>query len=405
MRLSGSIPRHLTYCTNVHPAESWAETWAALAGPVAEVKQRFCPDRTMGVGLRLSARACRELEVEGALTDLEPRLADLGLYVFTLNGFPYGAFHQTRVKEAVYLPDWRDPDRVGYTLSLARILAALVPEGAMGSISTVPGCFARGHEERGGPARMAENLIGVVAALARLERESGRFITLALEPEPCCFLETTDQAIAFFEAHLYAKSGVTALASQIGVSAGPAEAALRRHLGICLDTCHAAVEFERPLKALRRLIGAGIPVPKIQLSAALRLTPEPGALTELSAFADEVYLHQVVAKKPDGRLQRYLDLPEALADPRPPGDEWRVHFHVPVFERAFGVLGSTEDALSDLLSEAGPEELSPHLEVETYTFGVLPERYRSLSLSECIQRELGWALEKVSGGRALGSDG
>ena len=94
-----------------------------------------------------------------------------------------------------------------------------------------------------------------------------------------------------------------------------AERLLRRHVGVCLDACHASVEYERPVMALQKLRSAGIAVPKIQLSAGLRLgraTPE--ALAELRAFDDGIYFHQTVVAESDGdggaprRLQRFVDL-------------------------------------------------------------------------------------------------
>jgi hypothetical protein len=131
-------------------------------------------------------------------------------------------------------------------------------------------------------------------------------------------------------------------------------------------------------------------VPKIQLSAGLLLEkPSPEALAHLAGFADEVYLHQTVVRQGDS-LTRFLDLPDALthAPALSKDAEWRVHFHVPVCESSFGLLSSTAHELEALLLEA--DELAPHLEVETYTFGVLPEAYRARSVTESIARELDW---------------
>ena len=133
---------HLTYCTNVHPGESWPEVRENLRQHVVEVKQQVCPDAPFGVGLRLSAAAAGELEGRtGEIAELRAFLDGEGLYVFTINGFPYGPFHGTAVKEQVYQPDWRQDERIAYSDRLARILAALLPDGCDGSISTVPGAF------------------------------------------------------------------------------------------------------------------------------------------------------------------------------------------------------------------------------------------------------------------------
>jgi sugar phosphate isomerase/epimerase len=388
---------HLTYCTNIHPGESWDEVCEALRTHVVDVKRRVRADGPFGVGLRLSALAATELTtVPGALEAARSELDAAGLYVFTLNGFPYGAFHGTRVKESVYRPDWLEDDRISYTLALARVLCAFLPEGAAGSISTVPGCFAA-RAEPDAPRAIASAVAVVAAELVRIERETGKTIALALEPEPACLLETTGDALAFFERELWSRELFSAFAERIGTDVPRAELALRRHVGICLDTCHASVEYERPLMALQTLRSAGIAVPKIQLSAGLRLLPATApALAELRAFDDGVYFHQTVVRttdetaSPSRRLRRFVDLPEAFAAAPELGEnaEWRVHCHVPVFHATLGAFSSTQDDLRELLVYGG--ELASHLEVETYTFGVLPAAYRDRPVAEAIAAELEW---------------
>lgn len=398
----------LTYCTNIHAGESWAEVDAALQLQVREVKQRVSPEAPFGVGLRLSARACQELEADASrLGALRAELAELGLYVFTLNGFPYGAFHGTRVKEAVYRPDWLEPERVRYTASLARVLASLLPSGMVGSISTVPGCFApRGASAQ--PRRLlVTNLCAAVAELVRLERAGGSRVQLALEPEPACVLETTAETIAFFQDELFQSQTLEGLARELRVQPSEAELLLRRHLGVCVDACHAAVEFESPLGVVRRLRAAGIDVPKIQISAGLRVpSPSPESLAALELFADDTYLHQVVVRTPPaGKLVRFLDLADALAaaNELPTDAEWRVHFHVPVFEASLGSFSSTQDQLDELLTAPDVAELTSHWEVETYTFDVLPEQYRNLPVTQAIARELEWVLARL--GQSAGLQG
>lgn len=397
-------PLHLGYCTNIHPAESWAETRALLAGPVRAVKAATGEAGAFGVGLRLAARAAYELERAGTAAELCAELADAGIYVFSLNGFPYGAFHGTRVKEAVYRPDWLEDERVRYTSVLARIACDLLPAELEGSISTVPGAFA---ERAAGAAERrlaARNVAESAAELVAIERERGRTLRLALEPEPGCLLETIDETLDFFERELCSAEVLDELARRARIARSEAERALRRHVGVCLDTCHASVEFESPRAALATLAEHGIIVPKIQLSAGLRLeqaTPE--ALAVLETFSDDVYLHQTVVRS-RGELVRFLDLPQALsAADRLTGDaEWRVHFHVPVCEPSFGLLSSTQADLESLLLDA--PELAPHLEVETYTFGVLPETYRNLTVTESIARELGWVRRVLARRAAAGED-
>jgi hypothetical protein len=320
-----------------------------------------------------------------------------------VNGFPYGAFHETRVKERVYLPDWLDPERVRYTQALARVLGELLPLGVSGSISTVPGCYrpnARGEESE---RRMARALIEVVAVLIDLARTKGRHIAVALEPEPDCFLETAGDAVRFFEARLFSREAQAQLIEAADIDPRDAERLLRRHLGVCLDTCHASVEFEEPLDAWRRLQRAGIVVPKVQLSAGLRI-PEATAdhVRALHAFADGVYLHQTVVQR-DGTLTKFADLPAALADGSAVGGEWRVHFHVPIFLRELGMFESTQPDLFPLLQELAQTPDCPALEVETYTWDVLPEQFRNVPLELAIARELRFVQDTLSA--ALGGTG
>jgi sugar phosphate isomerase/epimerase len=406
VKLGTPAGAHLTYCTNIHPGESWADVQRALRTHVVEVKRRVAPASPFGVGLRLSARAAEELaRTNGALAAARAELDAAELYVFTVNGFPYGEFHGTRVKERVYRPDWLEEARVDYTRSLARVLAALLPDGTPGSISTVPGCFS--ERARPGSARaVAHSVARAAAELVTVERETGARIALALEPEPACLLETTDDALGFFERELFSREVVQAFATVTGANVPQAEVALRRHVGVCLDACHASVEFERPLMALQKLSSAGIAVPKIQLSAGLRLAPATeAAVAELGAFDDGVYFHQTVVGSPNPidrssrRLRRFVDLPDAFraAAELEAGSEWRVHCHVPVFHATLGAFTSTQDDLRELLAFGGA--LAPHLEIETYTFGVLPPAYRARPVAEAIASEFEWVLATLASRR------
>ncbi|HEY3494921.1 MAG TPA: metabolite traffic protein EboE [Polyangiaceae bacterium] len=391
MILTSPAGAHLTYCTNIHAGESWAEVERVLRTFVPQVKRAVSPREPFGVGLRLAGRAAAELERPGSIEQARDALAASNLYVFTLNGFPYGEFHGARVKQKVYLPDWLEERRVGYTISLARVLSLLLPEGVPGSISTVPGCFAPRAAAPHAARTMAQNIARVAGELVQIERDLGHAVALALEPEPACFLETTEQAIAFFEQHLFHEETLQFFGRLVGLDAASAERALRRHVGVCLDACHASVEFESPLDALRRLRSAGIAVPKLQVSAGLRVrSPDAAALSALRAFADDVYLHQTVVRSPNGALRRFVDLADAIehAGELDAGAEWRVHFHVPVFEAELPPFSSTRAELSELLRAA--PELPSALEVETYTFDVLPAAYRTGSVTDDLARELEW---------------
>jgi sugar phosphate isomerase/epimerase len=387
--------QHLTYCTNIHPGETWAEVLANITTHVVAVKARVSPDRPFGIGLRLSAAAAATLSEAATLEAFRALLQERGLYVFTINGFPYGAFHGTAVKERVYRPDWLEDERVAYSDQLATLLATLLPPALEGSVSTVPGAF-RPRAGADAAARIAAALRRHARTLWQVRERTGRTITLALEPEPHCLLETTSDAVTFFEAHLLGRPAIAAFAAETGLAPAAAEQVLRRHLGVCLDACHAAVEFEEPAAALDRLAGAGIRIAKVQVSAGLRvIRPDGDALAALARFADPVYLHQVVARRGD-HLRRVLDLPEALAAGGRGDDEWRVHFHVPLFQERLGPFQNTQAFLEALLPAATRH--CAHFEVETYTWDVLPEEHRRQPVVEAIARELTWTLERLPKG-------
>jgi sugar phosphate isomerase/epimerase len=401
MKLGGRLG-HLTYCTNIHRGETWPEVLAALERHLPAVKAAFAPDRPFGVGLRLSAVAAEALRDERAFAQLRDTLDAHDLYVFTINGFPYGPFHGVRVKEEVYQPDWQHAERLAYTDLLADLLADLLPDepGLEGSVSTVPGTFKPLSKPAGVVERIAENLVRHVAHLVLLRARTGRMIALALEPEPYCFLETIEETVRFFEQHLFAAAAVDRLGGLCGMTRGDAEQALHRHLGVCYDVCHAAVEYEDPRGGLEQLRAAGIRVPKLQLSAALRIAGVDAAKAErLRPFDEPVYLHQVVERR-GGRLTRYLDLPQAFAaldggtggDPR----EWRVHFHVPIFLEQIEHFSTTQDFLREILAIHHEDPVSAHLEVETYTWDVLPEQDRQNDVATAIARELAWVRDLLS---------
>jgi len=393
---------HLTYCTNIHAGEDLAAVRAALAQHVTRVKRAMRPEAPFGVGLRLSNLASEQLAREGALAELRTWLDREGLYVFTLNGFPYGAFHGTRVKESVYEPDWRSPARLAYTNRLADQLAQLLPDGVSGSVSTVPCAWKAALTHRDDVGRMAEHMLQHAAHLHALRERRGVTVSLALEPEPGCFLETIDDAVRFFETQLFSPRAATRFRALTGIAPRDALPALQRHLGLCLDTCHAAVEFEDPAQIFGVLERAGIGIKKLQLSAGLRIPRlNTEALDAVAAFADNVYLHQTVQQQA-GVLTRHADLPDALrqaasAGPQASEREWRVHCHVPVFLESFGVLESTRAFLVAVLERQRAGVLSEHLEVETYTWDVLPAALREGDVAVAIARELNFVLSVLDG--------
>jgi hypothetical protein len=389
---------HLTYCTNIHAGESWAEVRASLETHVPAIKAQVSPGAPFGLGLRLSAVAAEALSDPAAIAEFRELLARNDVYVFTINAFPYGPFHGRPVKEHVYQPDWFTPERLTYTNQAATILAALLPAGMVGSVSTVPGTFKAWIADRPDAApAIAAALAKHAAVLVELNRTAGREIVLAIEPEPCCLLETVDETVAFFSHHVFSDAAADVVVERTGLDRPAARAALRRHVGVCYDICHGGVEFEEPAAAFAAFAQAGIHVAKLQLSSALRI-PELNDASEqsLRAFDDGVYLHQVVERR-GGVLTRHVDLQPAFAAYRDgkAGGEWRVHCHVPIFLERAGRFDSTQATLKAALACTRAQFVAPHLEVETYTWDVLPEELRRGSRADAIARELSWVLQEL----------
>lgn len=383
MKLRNDPPLHLTYCLNVHPGESWGENLAAIRDYALKVRDRAGGrGEPFGLGLRLSATAAEELGHADRLAEFREFLAAENLYVFTINGFPYGRFHGAAVKADVYRPDWRTDQRRDYTIRLADILAELLPEGVTGSISTVPGSYKKWITSDEDVRQMTTMLTETAARLSEIRGETAREIILAIEPEPDCYIENTDETIDFFAGPL--------------ASAGRAET-VRRHVGVCFDTAHLAVQFEDLAASAKRLADASIPIAKVQLSSALRLTASPEGLARLEEFCEETYLHQVAVRDAVGNIRHFPDLPDALADARArtAGNEWRVHFHVPLFFEGDDGFGSTSDLLTGDFRQVLVGGLTPHAEIETYTWGVLPADLQPADVTDGIAAEYEWVLANV----------
>jgi hypothetical protein len=396
MDLGGGLG-HLTYSTLVHAGDTWDEMRESLMTFVPRVKERVCPDGPFGVSLRLSAASASELAADpGRRRDLRDFLDEGDLYLYTVNAFPYGPFKGRVVKEQVYEPDWGTPERVRYTCQVADILAEVSPAHVDASIQSSPLAFARNVRD---VRRLTRNLLRVVAHLLDLERRTGRRVTLALEPEPACHLETTQDTVAYFQRHAYA--GASTLAELAAVPMSEAHAALRRHLGVVFDVGHQAVGFEDIPESLAALERAEIPVFKLQAASALRI-PEvtPRAVAELEQLTGTIYLSQTTELR-DGVSRRFLDLKDAIAawhsDPGPA--EWRTHFHLPVFLESLGPFETTRFALEDALRVHATRPQSAHLEVETYTWDVLPERYKDGDIVDYVARELNWVRTRLAAER------
>ncbi|MBI3875007.1 MAG: metabolite traffic protein EboE, partial [Verrucomicrobia bacterium] len=244
---------HLAYCTNIHRGESWAQTFDSLQKYVLAVRRRVCADKPYAIGLRLGADAARELSDAATLLAFQRWLDAEQCYVFTINGFPYGRFHGTRVKEQVYAPDWTTRERLDYTNLLFDLLGEIVPAGVEGSVSTVPVSFKEFLRDEAQVAAARANLWRCVEHIERVSKRTGKQFHLGLEPEPLCYLETTPETVTFFE--------------QLRADR-PGDARLDQFLGVNYDCCHLGVEFEEAHEALGRLRGAGIKISKLHLSNA-----------------------------------------------------------------------------------------------------------------------------------------
>lgn len=388
---------HLAYCTNIHRGERWDETFANLASHTLAVRERVGAGRPYAIGLRLGAEAVRELGDPETRRRFQRWLDAEGCYVFTINGFPYGRFHG-RVKDQVYRPDWAEPERLEYTLRLFDLLAELLPAGVDGSVSTVPVSFKEFGRTEAEQSAMRANLWRCVDHLDRLRERTGRALHLGLEPEPLCLVETTGEAVRWFEQMRGDR---------------PGDSRLDQYLGINYDACHLAIEFEEPAAALDRLQQAGIRLSKVHLSAALRAWPTPASLPVLRAFAEDSYLHQVIVREAGGGLRRHRDLPEAIAAAEkgqvPAGEEWRIHFHIPLHADPAGLggtpagaspgmrLASTRDHLAGVLDWlAAAPELCRHFEMETYTWEVLPKELKQREVVDQLADEYDWTLRELA---------
>jgi hypothetical protein len=374
---------HLAYCTNIHRGETWRETFAALETHALAVRERVCPQKPFAIGLRLSNQAAIELSDGKTLLEFQRWLEKKSCYVFTINGFPFGNFHGARVKENVYRPDWTSPKRLAYTNLLFDLLAQILPAGIEGSVSTLPGSFKEFISSREQEIEIRKNIFRCVEHISRVSEKSKRKLHLGLEPEPLGWFENTAETIFFFE-KLRAEN--------------KNDSRLVEFLGVNYDCCHFAVEFEEPQTALAAFQNAGIKISKIHLSSALKCQPTLDAREKLKPFADDIYLHQVIARGENGKLKFFRDLPDALADKTAGSSfsEWRIHFHVPLHAPAIVPFENTNDHLLGVLDwlEKNPK-LCSHLEMETYTWEVLPPELKSQNVVAQLAAEYDWTLARL----------
>lgn len=391
---------HLSYSTLVHAGDTWEEMNASLREFVPQVKARISPNEPMGVSLRISAASAKTLTENAAeRASLAEFLQRQGLYVYTVNAFPYGPFKGDVVMERVYEPDWTTDARVDYTNSVADILAEITPSNVNPSIQTAPLAFKPNVSGEAYVAQFTRNVFRVVKHLIELEARTGRRVKLAIEPEPACYLETTDETVAFFTERIYSRAGISGLANVAGIPLSEAEGAVKRYLGVVFDIGHQSVGFENITDSLNKLVDAGIPIFKLQEAASLwveNLTKDK--IAELRRFTDTIYLSQTSLKQ-DGAITKFLNLGEALDayEANPIQTEMRTHFHVPVFLEELGPFRTTRFGVQEALAMHRNNPLSDHLEIETYTWDVLPPELKSGDIVDYVCRELEFVRSELIG--------
>ncbi len=390
---------HLSYCTNIHPGQDWETTFDNLKKYVPAVKSKLVPNAPFGLGLRLSNQASIELEQNENLIDFKHWLSEKNCYVFTMNGFPYGNFHGESVKDKVHLPDWTSIDRLRYTKRLFEQLAYILPEEVDGGISTSPISYKPWIKTKDGKSNIFQiacgQLVQLTLFLRELEQKSGRYLHLDIEPEPDGFLENTSDVLAFYKEYLL-PIGAPILMQELGVSKNRAEELLLRYICICYDICHFSLAYEEPEFTFSQWAAYGIGVGKIQISAALKILAGydmDSIWRSLEKFDEPTYLHQVTQSTKNG-IVTYKDLPQVLSG-EPDFDELRAHFHVPVFIDSFDKLHSTQDHILKVFSYLQKHDITRHLEVETYTWDVLPAELKT-EIGDSISREIQWVINHMS---------
>lgn len=377
---------HLAYCTNIHPAETWDETFAVLNEHTLKVRDGLIKSGVLNsselyaIGLRLSAIAATQLREGDNLANFKQWLIEKNCYIFTINGFPYGQFHETRVKENVYKPDWTEQSRLDYTNNLFEIIAELAPLESGGSVSTLPGSFKsfQANEET-----IFSNLYKCSQHIKTLAEKTGKDLHLGLEPEPLGHFENTIETLEFFK-----KFKQWAQSNQLSIEN------ITKYIGVNYDTCHFALEFDDCEDSLNAFSNAGIRISKIHLSNAIELSPSSkDAIEALKVFNEPTYLHQFMLKKAsNNEVIKFADLPDFFKSNQviEEDDMARVHFHIPLFHQPAHPLRSTESHAIEALDLLKRNQVQcPHVEIETYTWGVLPTEMQR-PLVEQIIEEYHW---------------
>lgn len=396
---------HISYCTNIHGGESWEDHFLQLKTYVPLIKDEVCPNQKFGLGLRLSAQAGKELNNPEHIAEFKSWLSDNDLYIFTMNGFPYGDFHLKEVKDKVHFPDWTTEERLSYTINLFDVLAEVLPENEEGGISTSPLSYRYWFQENTTSwddmkLTATQNIIRLAEYLYLKEIDTGRYMHLDIEPEPDGVLEDSSEFIAWYEDELLVNAQ-NYFRERFDLNEEEISRVIKRHICLCYDVCHFALEYEDHESAMNKLASRDIKIGKFQISSALKidftddLADRLAKKDILAQFDEPIYLHQVIAKKSDGKLKKYRDLPAALPHIENLDYlEWRSHFHVPVFLDNYGKIASTQQDILDVIALNNKCRRTNHIEIETYTWAVLPQSLQ-VPIATSISRELLWLLDQL----------
>lgn len=390
---------HLSYCTNIHPGQDWKNTFESLKQHVPAIKAAVSKSASFGLGLRLSNTASEELAQDNHMEQFQEWLQANDIYIFTMNGFPYGNFHDERVKDNVHAPDWTTKARLSYTLRLFDQLAVLLPDGQSGGISTSPITYKYWHktdiDQKLAFRKGAEHMIEVAKHLYDIENNTGKYLHLDIEPEPDGLLENSDEVLGFYADYLI-PIGLEILQESLGKNASEIEDLIKRYITVCYDICHFSLAYEEPEDTFAKFKKANIKTGKIQVSAALKIlfngSNDDAVWELLSQFNEPTYLHQVTENRGD-EVITYNDLPVVLEN-KGNFKELRAHFHVPIFLEEFGALSSTQDHIIKTLEFLKKHSITEHLEIETYTWDVLPTDLKE-DLTRSIIREISWLKERL----------
>jgi len=374
---------HLAHCSNLYRGDTWAETLGRLEQYWLPVRARLCPDRPMGISLRLSGRAARELSDPAEVRTFRRWLDQHGAYVFSIHSFPCGHFRDRLTPPRVFVPDWTSPERTAYTNLLCDLLVQLLPRGVEGTISTLPGGVKRTFYSPEELALIRAHLWQCIEHLDRTLERTGRLIRLCLEPTPYCLLETSGEVLEFFSR--FRREHMN-------------DSRIIEFLTVAYDAAHFAVEFEEPASALACFKEAHIKIGKIQFGVVPRIYPCPEICEFLDLLRETDYLHHVVAFLPDGQRVIFRTLAEAKQAIQAglPAVECRIHLHAPLHGRDGEWFILTHDHVETLLDElAGDPDLCRHLEIEVQTWDILPVDQRMASLADQMAADHAWLLTRM----------